>query len=303
MEDDYILVVGSLTYEIRFQQERLPNRCETLYAHSVSVGSGGTGVNQAVQCAKLGAKTILAGKVGQDYFGDELLKEISGYGVDTSCIGRSVDMTGVGCLNLTDNGETHVTISQGANYSITLADAHSLQQLVAGAKVLVLQLEIPEPAVECLIDMASEAGVYIVLNASPARAIRREALEKVDAFIVNEVEATYYFDQGIRTVSSVLHHYKDMLDQLGGCLIVTLGDEGAVLCTEGGCVSQPPMKLGPVVATAGAGDSFTGAYAYGIFKGMKEQEAFTYAAKAAALYITKVGTLNAMPTKAQMDMH
>ena len=64
-----ILVVGSFMMDLIASAERAPNAGETVIGKKFTTAPGGKGVNQAVQCARLGAHVTMAGRVGDDAFG------------------------------------------------------------------------------------------------------------------------------------------------------------------------------------------------------------------------------------------
>lgn len=58
-----IIVVGSSNYDIVLNQDKFAATGETVLANKMSICGGGKGANQAVQCAKLGNKTIFLGSL------------------------------------------------------------------------------------------------------------------------------------------------------------------------------------------------------------------------------------------------
>src|SRR5688500_8416877 len=69
-----ICVVGSANVDLTFRTPRLPRPGETLAGHSLHVGMGGKGANQAVAAARLGAKVTFVARVGSDHFGAEAIQ-------------------------------------------------------------------------------------------------------------------------------------------------------------------------------------------------------------------------------------
>ena len=64
-----VVVVGSLNMDLVMRTPRVPVGGETMHGHEFSTLPGGKGANQAVACARLGAKVSMIGQVGNDGFG------------------------------------------------------------------------------------------------------------------------------------------------------------------------------------------------------------------------------------------
>src|SRR5689334_17796458 len=87
MSNSMILVVGSLNMDEIVTVPRPPMLGETLLgAGSLKLVPGGKGANQAVAMARLGASVSMAGRVGTDPFGEQLLKALQDDGIDTSMV-------------------------------------------------------------------------------------------------------------------------------------------------------------------------------------------------------------------------
>src|ERR1051326_9303315 len=94
-----ITVVGSYATGLTMKVERLPSSGETLLGTGYRVDFGGKGSNQAVGCARLGAKVSFIAKIGNDSFGDGALSLYRSEGIDTGHVLRTNDApTGVGFI-------------------------------------------------------------------------------------------------------------------------------------------------------------------------------------------------------------
>ncbi|SCP97645.1 ribokinase [Anaerobium acetethylicum] len=294
MADGYISVVGSLNYDILMKQERLPMQGETYTADSVSYEGGGKGANQAVQCAKLGVPTYMIGKVGSDNFGDILLEKLDGYGVHTDYVGRSSLNTGLGIVHVLNDGAVYASIITGANFDMTQEDIRQMEDIIFNSRIIILQMEIPVGIVEMIIKKAREHGVYVILNAAPAKEISKEALQRVDCLVVNETEASFYAGEEIKDAETARQHAHKLTELTNGTVIITLGKNGSILCDGNSCTFIPSVKV-DAIETTGAGDSYIGAFAYGKYNGKSDEEACRFAARIAAVTVTKIGAQGAMP--------
>ena len=69
-----ILCLGSLNIDRTYRVENFVKPGETISSLSLTVGSGGKGLNQAIACRKAGSEVYMAGKLGSDggTWGEEL---------------------------------------------------------------------------------------------------------------------------------------------------------------------------------------------------------------------------------------
>ncbi|NLI21814.1 MAG: ribokinase, partial [Clostridiales bacterium] len=84
MNNQRVVVIGSLNYDLFLQVGALPQIGETYQAQGLVTAAGGKGANQAVQCARLGMACAMVGAVGNDSMGAYLLERLRQSGVNTS---------------------------------------------------------------------------------------------------------------------------------------------------------------------------------------------------------------------------
>jgi ribokinase len=87
-----------------------------------------------------------------------------------------------------------------------------------------------------------------------------------------------------------------------GCqtVIITLGEQGALLVRQGEVRQFPSFPVVPIDTTA-AGDAFNGALAAALFEGSSLEQAIVRANAAGALCVTKRGAQEALPTRQQIE--
>src|SRR5438876_7524013 len=107
MTNSKILVVGSLNMEQVVHVPRIPTLGETLLgAGSLKLVPGGKGANQAVSISRLNGSVSMAGRVGGDPFGTQLLHALQTDHVDTSLVAVDEQETsGVAFIFLTPDGD------------------------------------------------------------------------------------------------------------------------------------------------------------------------------------------------------
>ncbi len=83
-------------------------------------------------------------------------------------------------------------------------------------------------------------------------------------------------------------------------VILTLGENGAVVAHEGMCVHETALPM-QVVDTTAAGDTFVGSFAVAITEGKSVVDAVRFAKHAAALAVTKLGAQPSIPTRQEVE--
>lgn len=282
--------LGSINADHIYRVGHLPMPGETLAAQSHQLMLGGKGANQSIAAAKAGGDVRHIGMIGAD--GDAQLAGLIGHGVDCTFVRRASVATGHANVYVdVESGENSIVIFSGANVA---QDIDLISEALSGAQkgdTLILQNETNLTAETARI--GHEQGLFVVYSAAPFDAESvRDVLPFVDLLIVNAVE----LDQ-LTTAFGVGS------DALGvENIVVTLGGDGAQwrhLPSQG--ITR--VKARPVVPvdTTGAGDCFAGYMIAGLAEGMTREQAMRFAADAAALKVTRTGTGDAIPSRAEVE--
>lgn len=278
-----VVVVGSANLDLVYRVAALPAPGETVLATSSSRHPGGKGNNQAIASARAGAATSFVGAIGADEAGDELVAVLRDAGVDRH-LRRPPTPTGTALITVDDGAENTIVVDAGANAELVDLDADE-RTVIAGAAILLLQLESPLATVVAAARHARRAGVLVVLNAAPFRTLPDELLASIDVLVVNEGEAAALGPAGARVPA----------------LVVTLGARGAHVRDQDGAettVEAPPVTA---VDSTGAGDTFCGALAASLAEGRPLAAAARFAVVAAALSVRTEGAVTSIPHRAEIE--
>ncbi|MFI9339905.1 ribokinase [Streptomyces sp. NPDC052773] len=297
MYDYDLLVVGSANADLVIGVERRPGPGETVLGSDLAVHPGGKGANQAVAAARLGARTALLARVGDDAHGRLLLDAQRAAGVDTVGVLVGGAPTGVALITVDPSGDNSIVVSPGANGKLTPADIRAAGSLFHASRVVSAQLEIPlETVVEVVRTLPP--GTRFVLNPSPPRPLPQEVLTACDPLIVNEHEARVLL--GEAGVGDVPEDWARLLLARGPrSVVVTLGARGALVASAEGVARVPSVRV-EAVDTTGAGDAFTAALAWRLGSGESLADAAAYAARVGAAAVTRAGAQESYPTAAEV---
>lgn len=306
MAQPRILVAGSFMMDLIASTPRAPGSGETVIGSAFHTAPGGKGANQAVQCARLGAKTAMAGQVGEDSFGTEMTHTAKAAGVDVRHV--TVDphtASGVGHILLEVKGNTtqnRITVIPGANFTQTVEQFAWLTEEIHNYDLVMMQLEIPTEVDLFIARTAHSAGVPVMLNPAPAAPLPDGLLEHVTYLSPNEHEAALITGVPIRATEDSINEedLKRAVAVLTGKgvahVIVTLGANGSILANEDGILRQSRVTMEQVADPTAAGDSFVAAFCTGVCAGLAHADALTFAAHAAAITVSRMGAMPSLPT-------
>lgn len=291
-----VCVVASFMYDMVATAPRRPAEGETLVGTGFATFVGGKGFNQAVAAARSGASTAVVGRVGEDHFATEFRDFLRAEGIgDAHVTGDREQGTGVGLPVVVEGGQNSIIIVPRANEAVTVSDVEAARPAIEGAEVVLLQLEIPLPAVRLAAQIASDAGTTVVLNPAPFADLPPDVLDLVDVLVPNEVELSQLVPGEPDPTEAAL-----ALRRSAGCVVVvTCGRAGVLVVDDEGAPRRIAAHRVDVVDTIGAGDAFCGNLSARLALGDDLDTALRFANAAAALSVTRPGGAPAAPRAAE----
>ena len=296
-----VLVVGSLNMDFAVYMDRRPKAGETVMAQSMKLVPGGKGANQAYALGKLGADTSMIGAVGTDTFGEQMLANLENVGVATDGIKKIAGTeTGKAFIEIEKNGQNSISVIAGANAAVDEDLVKAQEEKFAKADAVVMQLEIPMPAVVAAAKLAKKHGKTVVLDPAPARNdLPDELWAQVDITKPNETELALLTGLATNTEEEVVNAAKALIAKGVKNVLVTLGGDGTMHVSADKVEKFAAYKVKAVDTTA-AGDCFLAAF-MSRFDGTNFAEAIDFGAKAAAIAVTRQGAQTSIPTVEEVE--
>ena len=279
---------------------------------------GGAPGNVAVGVARLGGRSAMLSKVGDDAFGRLLIATLVRYGVATEGVLTTCEgNTSLAVVTVAADGERDFTLYRRGCAKSTFAAAEVATDIIRGSRILhVGSLLLGEPVCRAAqrhaVRTAHEAGVLVSVdvNLRPSlwrdqtemRAVALEAAEQADILKVSEEELTVM--TGVADIEEGLARLWRPRRRL---IAVTLGARGALLATVEQRARSPGFAVA-VVDTVGCGDAFAASLLADLAGSQADLEDRTRlgrlarrACAAGALAATAAGAMEGLPTAASRD--
>jgi fructokinase len=310
-----VVALGELLVD--FTQNGLSEQGNLLF----EANPGGAPANVLAMLRKLGKRCAFIGKVGKDGFGDTLEKTVVDAGIDARGLKRDAEVhTTLAVVHTFPNGDRDFSFYRKPGADIMLRADELDEELLKSCRIfhfgtLSLTDEPCKSATVRAYELAKEAGALISFdpNLRPplwpdeesAKAAIEWGLERCDILKIsdNEIEfmtGTSDFDKG----AAIL---KERYPQIR-LLNVTAGGDGSHSYYEGRHVFVPACKLGGVIETTGAGDTFCASVLnYVLEHGIDNlwdadlTAMLRFANTAAYIVTTKKGAIRSMPERGQVE--
>ncbi len=276
---------------------------------------GGAPANVLTCLSRFGRKTAFVGKVGADMHGEFLVSVLQDNGIATEGVVVDDDVfTTLAFVALSDMGERSFSFARKPGADTCLTQEELREDLIRDSKIfhigsLSLTTEPVRGTTLRALELAKESGCIVSYdpnyraplweNRDVATEGMRSVLSYVDVMKLSDEETE------LLTGRHAPEDAAQLLIERGISLVaVTLGADGALVCTKDGCIRVPGYKAN-MVDTTGAGDSFWGGFLHKLLESGKHPDEVTieeaaefarYGNAVASLCVEKRGAIPAMPT-------
>lgn len=282
-------VVGNVCVDETFYVERLPQPGETVNAAATVRGVGGKGANQAVAAARTGAEVTFHAALGADP--DAVFVR--------AALTTELSLNGLVVLDTPTDRSTILVDKAGENVVVTAAvsamafDPARDSPGLGRGDYLLMQGNLRADVTRACLERARAKGAITILNPSPLGAL---PAPQADVVIVNAIEAEAL--TGCLDPAEAAHR----LSRDGmASVVVTLGAGGATyLDRSTGHIEHAIAPAVTAIDTSGAGDVFAGVLSGCLTRGLSLPSAVAIAVRAAAVAVTRRGTLAACPSHSEI---
>lgn len=280
---------------------------------------GGAPANVLACLSKCGKKTAFIGKVGQDMHGEFLKSVLEDSGIITEGVITDANVfTTLAFVGLSDTGERSFSFARKPGADTCLMQEELNRDLIKESRVfhigsLSLTAEPSKSTTMKALEIAKDAGCIISYDPNYREALwkckevaiegMRSVISYVDVMKLSDEETVLLTDYAEPEKAA-----KRLVEQGVSIVAVTLGADGALVCTKDGCVTVKGFKTNMVDST-GAGDSFWGGFLSCLLESDKQLEELSlneissfvrYGNAVASLCVEKRGAIPAMPTVSEI---
>jgi sugar/nucleoside kinase (ribokinase family) len=275
-------------------------------AEDIYPATGGCAANTGVSLVKLGARVGLVGKVGNDLFGQFIIKDMVEKGLDGTGVTKSHDLPTSKTIIIPVIGEDRRYIHViGANSDLSYDDFDldvitSSRALYVGGFLLLSKLD--QKTVAKLFRHARDKGVFTALDVivpddfhdSMENTIA-EALSYTDVFLPNVDEASL-----LTGSDDPVEQGKIFRDSGCGISVITMGERGAVATSREKTLRVPSYHV-DAVEPSGAGDAFDAGFIWGMLQRWDLQRTLVFASAMGASACLKLGTTSGVFTQREAE--
>lgn len=293
-----IIVIGGANMDFKCRAHA-PMVLGTSNPGQVSAAVGGVACNIARNLAKLGIATALMSVVGQDEFGERILREVRAAGVDVSLMLMSAKPTGTYVALLDSDGDMTAAVSaMEATDELTPAHVAAREAAIRQAAMVVADCNLSAAALDRLAEVCAAAKVPLAIDAvSTRKAVRLQGLltagRPIHLLALNRDELAVLTRKKVRD-DRALPAAADALHRRGVAhLAVGLSDRGTYVSSAdpagAAIVPRYPAKL---VDVTGGGDAALAGTVLGLLRRHSLAEAARWGQAAAALTVSVAETVN-----------
>jgi sugar/nucleoside kinase (ribokinase family) len=272
---------------------QIPPGGDTYFVEDYTLAVSGAAGSAVIVAAKHGLRARAVGGVGNDDMGDWVLMKLGRFGIDTSMMSRCEGFsTSSSIVTTRPDGARPALHKRGATDGFYIADDRIddlLDTRILHVGGVGLMNRMDQGRTEEIMAEARRRGVITTLDVFASTPDDLPKVERLlphtDYFLPSEEEARAL--SGLKENRELAEF---LIDRGAGCVILTLGADGAYYRNRDGTEFHTPAFKVEVKCTCGCGDCFNGGFATGLIKGVPMPEAIQIAQASSAQNATGLGS-------------
>lgn len=283
--------LGHATYDTTLPVNHYPTENLKYRIEKKIECGGGPASNAAYLLAKWKEDTTFIGVVGNDYYGQNIIKEFNHIGVNTDYIEKNSNI----------NTDSSYIISNLENGSRTILTSQSKKILalndeidIKDADVILIDGEHPESAKELL---KNNPNAVSIIDAGRCTEQVIELCKMVQYVVCSKDFAEEFTKTKINIddINTLITVYETLKINFQTTIVITLEAAGSFTKIENEYKIIPSIKVKAIDST-GAGDIFHGAFTYFISKNYPLEKTIQLASITGAISVTRIGSRYAIPS-------
>ena len=309
-----VVALGELL--IDFTENGKSNQGNPLF----EANQGGAPCNVLAMLTKLGHKTAFIGKVGEDFFGEQLRDVITEVGIDAKglCTDKEIHTT-LAMVHTYPDGDRDFSFYRDPGADMMLTEEEIPEELILETRIfhfgtLSMTHEKVRRATKKAVAIAKQAGAIISFDPNirePLWNSMDEAREQVlyglgQCHILKISDNEIQWLTGKNDYTEAVKWIREKYDI--PLILVSMGKEGSRAYYQDRMVEKAPFINENTIETTGAGDTFCACVLHYICKhGLENlteknlKEMLTYANAAASIITTRKGALRVMPRPEEIE--
>ena len=252
---------------------------------------GGVSRNVAEDIANVELRPTFVSLVDDTGMGQDVIDKLANHKVNTQYIQRVPDGMGTWLAVFNNDGDVCAAISKRPDTApLTRLLEEQGDEIFPDCDSIALELDLEKDTVKQVLRFAKKYNkkVYAAVSNMSIAMERRDFLQQIDCFVCNQQEAGLLFSDDYGHLNP-----EEMCSMLAAnvrsanipCMVVTMGDQGAVYAQADGSCGVVPAKKVDVIDTTGAGDAFFAGTVIGLTYGKTLAEACEIGSRLAASVI------------------
>ncbi|MGL5361299.1 MAG: PfkB family carbohydrate kinase [Bosea sp. (in: a-proteobacteria)] len=287
-----VFCIGIAVLDYVYGLDAIPSKPEKHRARDLAVIGGGLAANASVAVARLGGRSWLATRLGEDATAQAIVDGLAAENVETQFTRRFPGLRSPVSAILVDKAGERMVISY-SDPQIPVDPSWLPSILPEGAGAVLGDTRWSEGAMHCFaLARASKLPAVLDGDRAPGHPDVLKLATHAAFGMQGLTEATGESDPRLGLAK--------LARDAGNWLAVTMGAEGVLFTHKGQIIHQPGFAVASI-DTLGAGDVWHGAFALALAEGQPEPKAVRFASATAALKCTRFGGRAGTPSRPEVE--